>query len=188
MIQISMPFTKLVEFLFLYQLAIVNLTVRLEFVDHTNIGLYPPPLHLLAWRLLNQKERQQALKALQSINKEHVCNALDEHGRKRPKPGRYWKESDPPEWRAWSNTKEKEKEETFEQLQVSSIPKYCSNPLTRTFRKQARISLPVMFRGRAVISQLLPNKAQTKIFPKSSPSLLMKTPHQEILRQSRQHF
>jgi predicted Fe-S protein YdhL (DUF1289 family) len=78
-------------------------------------------LHLFAWKLLNQKERQQALKALQSINQEHVHNALDEHCRKRPKPERFWKDGDPLEWRAWSNMEEKERKEAFEQLQVSFL-------------------------------------------------------------------
>jgi hypothetical protein len=66
---------------------------------------------------------QQALKALQSINKEHVCNSSDEHGGKKSKPRRFWKEGDPLEWRAWSNMSEKERQQTFEKLQVSAFPK-----------------------------------------------------------------
>jgi hypothetical protein len=118
-----LPFTRLVELLSLYQLAIIHLIIQLEFLDQVNIVPYPPSLHLLAWKLLNQKERQEALKVLQSNNKEHVCNGSDSHGQKRPKPGRFWKEGDPQEWRAWSNMKEEEREEAFEKLQVSLLTK-----------------------------------------------------------------
>jgi hypothetical protein len=134
MFQISLPLTRLVELLSLCQLAIVNLTVQLGFLDQEDIVRYPPPLHLLTWRLLNQKERRQALKSLQTINKEHICNASDEHGLKRPKTGRFWKEGDPLEWRAWSNMREKERQEAFEKLQVSLLKKSMLNPLTRIFR------------------------------------------------------
>jgi predicted Fe-S protein YdhL (DUF1289 family) len=79
---------------------------------------------LFAWKLLTQEERKQALKDLQSINKNHVYNALEvKEGQSMPRPGRFWKKGDQLKWRAWSKMTSEERQDAIEKLQVSFLTK-----------------------------------------------------------------
>ncbi|KAH7377948.1 hypothetical protein BKA64DRAFT_750362 [Cadophora sp. MPI-SDFR-AT-0126] len=88
-----------------------------DFVERTGIVPYPPPLYLYAWKDLTEAERKNALKELQTINKDHVHQALEaKSGGIVAKYGKGRKIDEPKEWRAWSMMYAWERELTFNTL------------------------------------------------------------------------
>jgi hypothetical protein len=72
--------------------------------------------------------------------------------------------------------KEKERNNAFKKLQVSTSTKRFLNPLTRTFREQTKISHRVTFKVAKFNPR--PKEILRKILAKSNPSLLMTAPRQ----------
>ncbi|KUJ20084.1 uncharacterized protein LY89DRAFT_731317 [Mollisia scopiformis] len=82
---------------------------------------YPPALHCYAWDLLNEKERQSALKSLQDLAKARAHEEVEfRTGRLVPRSSGGYSEDDPKEWRPWTKMYDWEKKRAFDSLQKAN--------------------------------------------------------------------
>jgi hypothetical protein len=87
-----------------------------EFLEHTNVVPYPPPLFHYPWDKLKELERKMALTELQEISKmearaQGVDTSAVGHDQRK-------------EWRFWNKMDPYERKHAFEKLQVRAIAAY----------------------------------------------------------------
>ena len=111
---------------------------RSEFLERTNLVLYPPPLHCLSWEVLDEAERKIALRDLKGIARRDLSGFF---------PTQPEIHGDPYELRPWNSMDVWERRAVFKTLQVFSMAPcrhlvliiYFRQPRSRINEKRSRL-------------------------------------------------